>query len=75
MKLKAKLTQLVELNRLGSKIGIGRMFVKREDLNLSGSHKDRAIWPMLEHYLKRHAELDSASVFVLCLDAKTDSLS
>lgn len=43
-------TPLEEYSELAAELGLQRLFIKREDMNPSGSHKDRAIWSMLDHY-------------------------
>ena len=32
------------------------VLVKREDANVTGSHKDRGIWPLLDFYRKKKIE-------------------
>lgn len=53
-------TPLEEYPQLAQVLGLRQLLIKREDKNPSGSHKDRALWPMLAHYLK-----EGKSEFVL----------
>jgi len=46
-------TPLIPVTKLADRLGIDEILVKREDLNRSGSHKDRAIWPVIEEYVKQ----------------------
>jgi threonine synthase len=46
-------TPLEYYAELAEKISINQLLVKREDLNPSGSHKDRAIWHMFDSYIER----------------------
>jgi len=50
---KLKPTPLEKYPELAQAVEVENLFIKREDLNPSGSHKDRAIWSMLEHYYKQ----------------------
>ena|SRR3989338_3252058 len=50
------MTPFEEYPTLAEKLGIKRLFIKREDLNPSGSHKDRTIWPLLAYYARKGKE-------------------
>lgn len=41
-------TPLQEFPDLAKAVGVGKLYIKREDLNPSGSHKDRGLWPYLD---------------------------
>lgn len=46
-------TPLVDMPDLATALDMEKIFIKREDQNPSGSHKDRAIWLMIDHYLEQ----------------------
>ncbi len=47
-----KQTPLEKHDSLANKLNINNLIIKREDLNPSGSHKDRGVWVMMEEYKK-----------------------
>lgn len=46
-------TSLISVPTLAQLVGCGHVYIKREDQNPSGSHKDRALWGMIDAYQKK----------------------
>lgn len=46
-------TSLVDMPELAADLGLKKIFIKQENQNPSGSHKDRAIWLMIDHYIEQ----------------------
>ncbi len=45
--MESDFTPLEQYDSLARRLGLEKLFIKREDLNPSGSHKDRGVWGMM----------------------------
>lgn len=52
-KLELQPTPLIEEPKIAQYLGIDKLYIKHEEMNPSGSHKDRSIWHMIEYYLEQ----------------------